>query len=225
MFTGRTRKEKTVAFAPGKDGNPKQVQFPEGVDIARGIEKIDTGTQIVIRDKQTGAVLGIEKKDIAGKEAEEKIGQAQGAARVALPAAEKTTARALKMLSELESHKGMSQGVGFILGRLPALTPDAADFRERVDQVDSMVFGDAVEVMRGLGALTDKEGPRITAARARLKTAKSEEDYKTALKDVREVFETGIENMRQKAGSSGPVPASPAAPKRIRLNADGTIAQ
>lgn len=199
---------KTVAFAPGKNGVPKKVEFPDGINIASGIEKIDAGTHTVLRDKRTGQVIGTESKNVAAREAEEKMGQAQGAAKVALPAAETTTARALKMLKQAEDHPGLSQATGFIVGRLPALTPNAADFRERIEQIDSMVFGDAVEVMRGLGALTDKEGPKVTAARARLKTAKSEEDFRTALKDVREVFETGIENMRQKAGAKGGQPAT-----------------
>ena len=198
---------KTVAFAPGKNGVPKKVEFPDGINIASGIEKIDAGTHTVLRDKRTGQVIGTESKNVAAREAEEKMGQAQGAAKVALPAAETTTARALKMLKQAEDHPGLSQATGFIVGRLPALTPNAADFRERIEQIDSMVFGDAIEVMRGLGALTDKEGPKVTAARARLKTAKSEEDFRTALKDVREVFETGIENMRQKAGAKGGQPA------------------
>jgi hypothetical protein len=205
MFTYNEKTKQTEAWQLGKDGKPRKVELPEGSAIARGVDKIDTGTEIITINKQTGEIMSRTPKDIAGREAAEKIGQAQGTAKVALPAAEKTTTRALKMLDELETHKGFGQAVGFILGRLPALTADAADFRERVEQVDAMVFGDAVEVMRGLGALTEKEGPKVTAARARLKTAKSEEDYKTALKDIREVFRDGIENMRQKtgAGASG----------------------
>jgi hypothetical protein len=203
LVYGTNDKGETVPMQPSKAGGLVPVQLPPGVKIAKGFEKIDAGTKWILRDKQTGAILGEEPKNVAAKEAEEKIGQAQGAAKVALPAAESTTTRALNMLKQAEEHPGLGDSVGFIVGRLPALTSKAADFRERIEQVDAMVFGDAVEVMRGLGALTDKEGPKVTAARARLKTAKSEEDFRTALKDVREVFETGIENMRQKAGVKG----------------------
>lgn len=192
----------------GKSGEAIQSKLPEGFVPAKDPMKVDLGTHWGIMDPQTRQFVGTISKNVVEKEAQEKEGQALGTARVALPAAESTTTRAVKMLDELEKHPGLGDGVGFIMGRLPALTPKAADFRERVEQVDAMVFGDAVEVMRGLGALTDKEGPKITAARARLKTAKSEEDYRTALKDVREVFQTGIENMRKKAGAA-PAAAKP----------------
>jgi hypothetical protein len=166
-------------------------------------------------DPQTRQPIGRHSKNIAEKQSQEEQGIAQGKAKVGLPGAEATTTRALKMLKEVEDHPGLSEGTGFLIGRLPALTPKAADFRERVSQIDSMVFGDAVEVMRGLGALTDKEGPRITAARARLQTAKSEEDFRQALKDVREVFQDGIKNMRTKAGAA-PSEAPAADPLGIR---------
>jgi len=194
----------------GKSGEAIQSRLPEGFSPAKDPIKVDMGTHWGFLDPQTRQLVTTQPKNIAGKEEEEARGKATGLAQVALPAAETTTSRALRMLDELEKHPGFSESVGFVLGRLPALTPKAADFRERVQQVDAMVFGDAVEVMRGLGALTDKEGPKVTAARARLNTAKSEEDYKTALKDVREIFTTGIENMRKKAGMAAS-PSSPAA--------------
>jgi hypothetical protein len=71
------------------------------------------------------------------------------------------------------------------------------------------VFIDSVEAMRGLGALTEREGPKLEAAKSRLSTAKSEEDFKAALKDLKEVFQIGLENMRKKAGiASESKPAS-----------------
>jgi hypothetical protein len=206
---------KPAFIQPGKSGKAIQGQIPEGFNVAKDPIKVDAGTDWILLDPQTRQPVGRISKNVAAKEAEEKIGAAQGTAKVGLPGAEVTTTRALTMLKQLEDHPGFSEGTGFILGRLPALTPKAADFRERVGQIDSMVFGDAVEVMRGLGALTDKEGPRITAARARLNTAKSEEDFRQAIKDVREVFQDGIKNMRTKAGVSAPTDAPAAGAPNI----------
>jgi hypothetical protein len=165
---------------------------------------------------QPGQTPGFYPNDHQAKEAAEAEGKIRGQANVALPGAERTTSRALRMLEEVEKHPGLSEAVGFIAGRLPALTPKGADFRERIEQVDAMVFGDAVEVMRGLGALTDREGPKITAARARLKTAKNEDDFRTALKDVRDVFNDGIANMRERAGKTAPTGGGG---KRLKYNA------
>ena len=196
----------------GKGGEAIQSKLPEGFQPSQKPIEIDAGTHTILMDPQTRQPIANVPKNIEGKEAAEKVGQARGTAKVALPAAETTTNRAVRMLDELEKHPGFSDGVGFIVGRLPALTPKAADFRERVEQIDAMVFGEAVEVMRGLGALTDREGPKVSAARARLKTAKSEADFRTALKDIREVFRDGIENMRKKAGSASTEPANQSSP-------------
>lgn len=209
---GEDDKGNPVIGQLNKRGEFIRTQLPPGVTPSKGVDKVDMGTEWGVISKVNGQLIGKYPKNIEAKEEAEKVGQARGTAKVALPAAETTTNRAIKMLDELEKHPGFSDGVGFIVGRLPALTPKAADFRERVEQMDAMVFGDAVEVMRGLGALTDKEGPKVSAARARLKTAKSEEDFRAALKDVREVFKDGIGNMRKKAGAASPstTPASPA---------------
>jgi hypothetical protein len=207
---------KPAFIQPGKSGKAIQGQLPEGFNIARDAIKIDAGTDWILLDPQTRQPVGKISKNIEAKQAEEARGDALGKAQVALPGAEKTSTRAFRMLDELEKHPGFSEGTGFIMGRLPALTPKAADVRERVQQVDSMVFGDAVEVMRGLGALTDKEGPKITAARARLNTAKSEDDFRTAIKDIREVFQDGIKSMRTKAGVKADDTADAATTQRVR---------
>jgi hypothetical protein len=207
-----TKDGKPALTQLGKSGEAILSKLPEGFEPAQKPIEVDTKMGTVLLDPQTRQQIGFVPKQIAEAAAQEKIGEAQGPARVALPAAENTTKRALTMLDQIEKHPGFSDGVGFIVGRLPALTPKAADFRERVEQIDAMVFGDAVEVMRGLGALTDREGPKVTAARARLKTAKSEEDFRQALMDVREVFETGIQNMRTKAGPVQPAAAGNPAP-------------
>jgi len=205
---GTNDKGETVILQPGKSGEAIQTKLPPNVKISSGTERVDAGTHWVIYDKRTGTPIGTQPKNIEEKAVQEAQGEAKGKAVVALPAAEKTTMRALTMLDQLEKHPGFNAAVGLVDSRLPAYSSKMADFRERVEQIDAMVFGDAVEVMRGLGALTDKEGPRITAARARLKTAKSEEDFRTALKDVREVFQDGLESMRRKAGVTAPSPSA-----------------
>lgn len=203
---GKDKEGKPVILQLGKGGEAIASKLPEGVEVNKGFEKIDLGTHWGIMDSVTRQMVQTLPKNIEEKAVQEAQGEARGKAVVALPAAERTSARALKMLDELEKHPGFNAAVGLIDSRLPAYSSKMADFRERVEQIDSMVFGDAVEVMRGLGALTDKEGPKITAARARLKTAKSEEDFRTALKDVREVFQDSIDSMRRKAGvSSAPI--------------------
>jgi uncharacterized protein (TIGR02594 family) len=188
---------------------PRISEFPQGFVPYRGWEKFDAGTHWEIRDKATGQIQERISKNVAETKAQEAQGDIEGKAKKALPNAESITTRALARIEAVEKHPGMSSAVGFVQGRLPALTPTAADFRERIEEIKATVFIDSVEAMRGLGALTEREGPKLEAAKSRLSTAKSEEDFKAALKDLKEVFQIGLENMRKKAGiASESKPAS-----------------
>jgi hypothetical protein len=55
----------------------------------------------------------------------------------------------------------VESATGPISTRLPTLSQDTADFEEQVATLGSQVFMSQVQKMRGLGALTDKEGARL----------------------------------------------------------------
>jgi len=227
---GTDKDGKTVAFAPGKSGEPKQIQFPEGINIARGIEKIDTGTQVVIRDKQTGAVLGYEKKNIAGREAEEKVGQALGTAKAALAnGADIDAEQTKKKIDEFINHKGFNEVFGQLDQYRPSWTHsnEGADAIARYKQLKGTAFLSAYAMLKGGGAITDIEGQKAGDAMARLDRAQSEDEAKQALRDFREAVDVGLMKLKRAAGGgASPAPAAAsAAPQRIKLNADGTIAQ
>ena len=124
-----------------------------------------------------------------------------------------------------------SEGFSSIFGSLdqyrPAWTMDASgkDARTRFEQLKGTAFLSAYAMLKGGGAITDIEGQKAGAAMARLDRSLSEDEAKQALKDFKEAVDTGLMKLGRAAGG-GAEPASPAAaPKRIRLNADGTIAQ
>lgn len=199
----------------GNRGSTKEVKLPDGTKVStRNLIKNDLADRTQWIDPITKQVVKEDMKGIQEKEAAEERGKAQGGAQATLVNAEATANRLLSRISSLENHRGFSQAVGFIAGRLPALTPAAADFRERVAEIGSQTWTDAVKEMRGLGALSNAEGQRIETARARLATAKGEADYREALKDVRETVQTGIKNMRLIAqGKMTPYPADTAPAK------------
>ncbi len=48
---------------------PKGGDLPEGGEaVLPGVDKVDTGTEFVFRDKRTNEVIGTQPKNIAGKE-------------------------------------------------------------------------------------------------------------------------------------------------------------
>lgn len=87
----------------------------------------------------------------------------------------------------------------------------AADFQALFDQVKGAAFLEAFNVLRGAGAITEKEGEKATAARTRMSTAQSENEFINAAREYQDVIRRGVEVMQKKAGG-GAAPAMPAAP-------------
>lgn len=88
---------------------------------------------------------------------------------------------------------------------------NAADFQALFDQVKGSAFLEAFNVLKGAGAITEKEGEKATAARTRMSTAQSENEFVNAAREYQDVIRRGVEVMQKKA-SGGAAPAMPAAP-------------
>ena len=90
---------------------------------------------------------------------------------------------------------------------------DAANFQSYQDQIEGAAFLEAFNVLRGAGAITEKEGAKATAARLRMKLSQSEDEYMKAAREYQDVIRQGVENARRKVpggnmaptgGSTGP---------------------
>lgn len=202
---------KTVAYQLGKDGKPVKVELPAGTEIAAGTEKIDAGTHYNIYDKKSGQVIGTMPKDVVGKEAAEKRGQAQGTAQAALANGADIDAQSTKTkIDELMSHKGFDSIFGQLDQYRPSWTLSAAgnDARARFEQLKGTAFLQAYSMLKGGGAITDIEGQKAGAAMARLDRAQSEPEAKQALQDFRDAIDTGLQKLRR-AAAGGETPQAP----------------
>lgn len=91
---------------------------------------------------------------------------------------------------------------------------NARDFQVVLDQLGGAAFLQAFESLKGGGQITEVEGNKATAAIARLNRAQSDAEFETALKDLREVMDKGLQRLGGTGASGGwdaPKPASPAA--------------
>jgi hypothetical protein len=211
----------------GKSGEAKQSVMPQGFSPARDPVKVEGPTGTTILDPQTRQVIQFIPKDVAGAAKSKEIGEAEGQAVVNLPTAIATAENTLKTIKQLEEHPGKKAwgafGVGAMLPDIPGT--DTRGFGALVDQVKGQNFMTAFQSLKGAGAITEQEGAKAEKAQARLDRAQSEKDFDTALRDLKEVVMAGMERARQKAGIKNNQAMPEAAPKRIRLNTDGTIAQ
>jgi GH24 family phage-related lysozyme (muramidase) len=118
--------------------------------------------------------------------------------RKAAPAFDEMT-RLIRMAHE---HPGKATGVGALSGitnKIPGT--DAYGFSKIIEQITGKNFLQAYDSLKGGGSITQIEGNKATAARARLETAQKPEDFNKALIDlenaVRGDFEQVQRNMRQ----------------------------
>jgi hypothetical protein len=144
------------------------------------------------------------------------LGKAQGDSAAALPGAEDATKIALDTIEKVRSHngKGLAVGYGDLIPEWAATNTRVAGFRALRDQLKGQVFLDAYDKLRGAQGITNIEGEKATAAKARLSTAQTQEDFDKALDDLADILKKGLETARRKAQGV----ASPSAPKAGRTS-------
>lgn len=84
---------------------------------------------------------------------------------------------------------GMSTGILSPLQNLPG-TP-MKRFQGRAQQLEGQAFLQAFESLKGAGQITEVEGAKATQAIGRIDSAQAPEDYKDALKELKEILVIG----------------------------------
>lgn len=188
----------------GKDGSFKPIDLPQGASPAPNTRQVDTGTELITMDIY-GNELFRTPKDIRGAEREQAIGGAEGAAVVAAPGDIASAEMALDLLNQIETNPelpwatGQSVQFGGNTGLIPG-TQGRMDFQNLVNQATSGAFLTAIQEMRGMGSLSNAEGQTATAAVTRMNTATSEQAFRKALADYREVIQRGLSKAQQRLG-------------------------
>lgn len=134
--------------------------------------------------------------------------------------------RALGSIETLKKHPGFNAGVG-----MPSINPfdgnlagfvvpgsRAAGFRARVNTLKAQVFLPMVQSMKGMGALSNAEGQKLTDAIGVLDTSVPEDEFLTSLDEIKRDLMT----YRDRAGSlpkaGGARQAPQSSSKRLRYN-------
>ena len=80
---------------------------------------------------------------------------------------------------------------------------DAASFQALYDQVKGGAFLEAVQKMKGLGAMSDKESQAASSAVTRMQSAQSEDEFIKASKEFRTAIQSRKGRVMAKAGTPG----------------------
>lgn len=128
------------------------------------------------------------------------------------PDAYVTSVGLIKILDEAIAHPGREPATGksWLASYIPG--SDAAGFVQRVEQIKGKTFQEQVKSLVGMGALSNAEGLKITAAAGRLeKLNVSDEEYLTALKDLRNdtylAVQRSMKNLGGRPVEGYPMPA------------------
>jgi hypothetical protein len=102
-------------------------------------------------------------------------------------------------------HKGLKDVVGTMIPfeyKLGQSGTPAADFKALYDQVKGGAFLEAVQRMKGTGAISEIEGTKATAALTAASTAQSPDAFRREMSKFRDAIQTGMNNAATKAGKS-----------------------
>jgi hypothetical protein len=105
------------------------------------------------------------------------------------------------------AHPGFGDAVGLSFSKItggPIPGSSRSDFEKRLDQVKGSTFLDAYNMLRGGGAIDQKEGQKATAALNRMDLAQSEVEFVRAARDFEEIVKKGVARARVMAqGGAG----------------------
>lgn len=124
---------------------------------------------------------------------------------------------ALDTLDTISKHPGKKAGVGFGGAQLSMIPgTDAAGFAAQLETFKAQTFLPQVQALKGMGALSDAEGKKLTAAVGALSQSMKQSEFDAQVSKIKR----DLEAARSRVGTSmqntpnAPAPAMPVATKR-----------
>lgn len=124
----------------------------------------------------------------------------------------------LGTLDRLSQHPGLSRSVG-VTGAFPTMPgSNSANFQAELNTFQSQAFLPMVAQLKGMGALSDAEGKKLTAAVGALDPKMGEKAFRESVGRITEDMQAARARL---AGSVVPKPAPAATPTPAATNAQG----
>ncbi|GDN26234.1 DNA injection protein [Escherichia coli] len=121
-----------------------------------------------------------------------------------------TFSTALDSLNEIEQSPGLSKAVG-IRSAFPTVPgSDAANFEARLDTFKAQTFLPMVQSLKGMGALSDAEGKKLSDAVGALSPKMSEKAFRDSIGKIRNQLESKLSTVKKQFDYQEPVQNMPA---------------
>lgn len=192
-------------FQPTATGVPVEVQLPPGMSPTKPLSFQDLGTSVVGVQPLGGQPTVSLPKDVSGAAEQKTIGEATGKAKVDLPGVEANADYIKQTIQGLIDAPGREAATGTSGFFNPLLAYDGSerkDFLVRRDQLKGQAFLNAYDSLKGGGQITEVEGAKAEAAKARLDTAQSDAEFLAALKEFQEQVDKLVDIARKKAAGA-----------------------
>ncbi|EAN6139678.1 phage DNA ejection protein [Salmonella enterica] len=120
-----------------------------------------------------------------------------------------TFSTALDSLNEIEQSPGLSKAVG-IRSAFPTVPgSDAANFEARFDTFKAQTFLPMVQSLKGMGALSDAEGKKLSDAVGALSPKMSEKAFRDSIGKIRNQLESKLSTVKKQFDYQEPVQNAP----------------
>lgn len=144
-------------------------------------------------------------------DARSKADQARSERQAAAQGAVDTFSTALDSLNELDASPGLTKSVGFSSMFPTVPGTDAANFEARLDTFKAQTFLPMVQSLKGMGALSDAEGKKLSDAVGALSPKMSEPAFRASIGKIRSQLESKLSTVKKQFNYQEPSQQQPAA--------------
>lgn len=197
--------------------------LPPGITYAPPVKAVDTGTGTAFAGPG-GRVMGaVVPKDLQSEALQKQVGKDRGEQLMAAPQAVASGSRFLAQLDDLAADPNLERGTG--LSSYFNFVPGTAGkaFQVKLNKATGSGFLEAINYLRGTGAISNTEGTAATSAISGLDAGLDAEAFRREIKMLRALVAKGLETARANAaerdrilgggaGSAAPAPAPAPAP-------------
>ena len=117
----------------------------------------------------------------------------------------------LNTADQLLKHPGKSAALGPVAQRIPTVRQETADFEALVENLDAQAFISQIPNMKGMGALSDAEGKKLSASLQSFALKQSPEQFDANVREAQRLMLKARRSLATKYGVPDTVPDTPAA--------------
>jgi len=182
--------------------DPYARSFAGGMGAGEAKLATEQGLNPVLAQREAGKIQATEQTATGQAQLQqEQQAVAKGQREVAESARAKENAASsinqqLQQLNTLKGHKGFESAVG-ASSYIPSLRgSDAYGFERQLEKLDAQSFMAMIPNLAGMGALSNAEGQKVSAALSALNVGMSEEEFKREMKVIEDTLMQARERIR-----------------------------